>query len=221
MNLVKKDVELGLNNKENDTIYLAQNGNMKAFEHLVSTYESYVYNLAYNVFNNVLDAQDVTQEIFVKIYVNIGSFKFNSKFKTWIYKVAINTCLTELKKKKSRLFERADRETIDDENHEFPDVKGKTPEEEIIEQEMRNEIREIVKNLPIKYRLPVILRDFEGLTYEEIGEALGIKIDLVKVRINRGRLKIKEKVLKIMKQKEIEVSLNNKRLMKGGDKNEM
>ncbi len=221
MNLVKKDIELGLNDKENDTIYLAQSGNMKAFEHLVSTYESYIYNLAYNIFNNVLDAQDVTQEIFVKIYVNIGSFKFNSKFKTWIYRIAINTCLTELKKKKTRLFERADRETIEDENYEFPDVKGKTPEEEILELEMRNEIREIVKKLPLKYRLPVILRDFEGLTYDEISEALGIKLDLVKVRINRGRLKIKEKVLKIMKQKEIEVSLNNKRLVKGGDKNEM
>lgn len=216
MEPVKREVELGLNTKENDTIFLAQSGNMKAFENLVSTYESYIYNLSYRMFNNVLDAQDVTQEIFVKIYKNISKFKFNSKFKTWIYRIAINTCIDELKKKKERIFERIDNEEYEG-TSEFPDVSGKTPEEQLLENEMRNEIRSIVKSLPLKYRIPVILRDFQGLSYDEISVALDIKMDTVKVRINRGRLKIKEKLLKNMKQKEPQTSLKYKQLVKGGD----
>ena len=69
-----KEIEIGIDDKENDTVYLAQAGNMKAFEHLVTLYEGYVYNLAYNMFNNALDAQDVTQEVFLKIYRNLILF---------------------------------------------------------------------------------------------------------------------------------------------------
>ena len=216
MKQVKREVEIGAKNKENDTIFLAQSGNVKAFEHLVSTYESYIYNLSYRMFNNVLDAQDVTQEIFIKIYRNLPKFKFKSKFKTWIYRIAINTCMDELKKNKDRIFERIDNED-NDFLSEFPDVSGKTPEEQIIDNELRNQIRQIIKELPIKYRLPIILRDFQGFTYEDISEVLNIKLDTVKVRINRGRLKIKDKLLKQLKQNEPPTSLMYKQLLKGGD----
>ena len=72
-----KEIKLLSIGNENETVSMAQQGNMQAFEHLVTLYEGYVYNLCYNVFYNTLDAQDCTQEIFVKIYKNINSFKFN------------------------------------------------------------------------------------------------------------------------------------------------
>ncbi|MCQ2749316.1 MAG: helix-turn-helix domain-containing protein [Clostridia bacterium] len=77
-----KDVQIGILDKENEMVEKAQRGDIKSFERIVFLYEGFVYNLAYNMFYNQLDAQDVTQEVFIKVYKNINSFKFNSKFKT-------------------------------------------------------------------------------------------------------------------------------------------
>ena len=172
MKTKNKEVEIVLENQEDDTVRLAQAGNMKAFEHLVTLYEGYVYNLAYNMFNNSLDAQDVTQEIFLRIYRNLKSFKYNSKFKTWVYRITINACIDEYKKKKSRIFEITDNE--DDE--EFVDLSNKSPEQLVLEREIREELKTLLKKLPIKYRMPIILRDLQGLTYDEISETLKLNI---------------------------------------------
>ncbi len=209
---VKKDVELSfIPDKENATITLAQNGNSKAFENLVSEYEGYVYNLAYNFFNNTLDAQDATQEIFVKVFKNIEKFNYKSKFKTWLYKIAINTCIDELRKKKERYFEYVDIETENDKLQEFPDIRGKSPEELLEEKELRLELKKIIKNLPMKYRVPIVLRDMQGLAYAEIADALSLNENTVKVRINRGRSMLREKLTKLMKQNDKLLSLISKK----------
>lgn len=213
-----KEINLLSMGNENETVVEAQRGNMKAFEHLVTLYEGYVYNLCYNVFYNSLDAQDCTQEIFVKIYKNINSFKFNSQFKTWVYKIAINTCIDEYNRKKKRIFDIVDPEDMP--TYEVPDKKGKTPEELIIEEELRGDIKNIIKSLPLKYRVVIVLRDMQGLTYEEISETLKVNINTVKVRVNRGRLQIKEKYLKLEKKRKRnqykDFSFKNEELVKGG-----
>ena len=143
---MSKDKEISILSigHENETVSMAQQGNMKAFEHLVTLYEGYVYNLCYNVFYNALDAQDATQEIFVKIYKNINSFKFNSQFKTWVYKIAINTCIDEYNRKKKRIFEIFDGE--EPETYDIPDKKGKNPEQILEEKELRNDLKDIIKS---------------------------------------------------------------------------
>ncbi|MCQ2979173.1 MAG: sigma-70 family RNA polymerase sigma factor [Clostridia bacterium] len=219
---MSKDKEISILSigHENETVSMAQQGNMKAFEHLVTLYEGYVYNLCYNVFYNALDAQDATQEIFVKIYKNINSFKFNSQFKTWVYKIAINTCIDEYNRKKKRIFEIFDGE--EPETYDIPDKKGKNPEQILEEKELRNDLKDIIKSLPLKYRVCIVLRDMQGLTYEEISDTLKLNINTVKVRVNRGRLKIKDKYLKLDKKRkrnaDKDFKLSSKQLAKGGDK---
>lgn len=181
----------------------AQDGDMKAFEKLVTLYEGYVYNLCYNYFYNKLDAEDCTQEIFVKVYKGINSFKFNSQFKTWLYKIAINTCIDEYKKKKNRIFEISDNDD-DGDTIDFKDIKGKTPEEILLQKEVEKDLKEIIKSLPLKYRTCIVLRDLQGLTYEEISDTLKLNINTVKVRVNRGRIKIKDKYIKLDKKKKKE-----------------
>lgn len=222
MEPVKREIELSFNpEKENNTVALAQSGNVKAFENLVSSYESYIYNLAYNMFGNVLDAQDVTQEIFIKIYKNLPKFKFNSKFKTWVYRIAVNTCLDEIKKRKDRILELVDVEVENKKESELSLHDNKTPEEILLETEMRKELMALIKALPEKYRTAIILRDLQGLTYDEIADTLNLDMNTVKVRINRARLKLKEKLMKKMKQNSPSGSLSSKEDMKGGEWNEM
>lgn len=216
MNSKNKAVEIAFESQEDDTVRLAQNGNMKAFEHIVTLYEGYIYNLAYNIFNNSLDAQDVTQEIFLRIYRNLKSFKHNSKFKTWVYRITINACIDEYKKKKSRIFEITDNE--DDE--EFVDFSNKSPEQLVLEREIREELKKLLKKLPIKYRVPVMLRDLQGLSYDEISETLKLKVGTVKTRINRGRMKLRDKYIKLEKKKNNpqNIALAKNELVKGGRK---
>ena len=104
--------------------------------------------------------------------------------------------------------------------YEVPDKKGKTPEELMIEEELRGDIKNIIKSLPLKYRVVIVLRDMQGLTYEEISETLKVNINTVKVRVNRGRLQIKEKYLKLEKKRKRnqykDFSFKNEELVKGG-----
>ena len=208
-----KDVQIGILDKENEMVEKAQRGDIKSFERIVFLYEGFVYNLAYNMFYNQLDAQDVTQEVFIKVYKNINSFKFNSKFKTWLYRIATNTCIDEYNKRKNRIWELDTEASIDE---LFPDEKEKTPEKKVLEDETAREVRTLIKALPFKYRLPVVLRDMQGLSYAEISEALKIKESDVKTRINRGRAKLREKYLKLEKRKSIE--RHNMKDNKKGDK---
>ena len=216
----KKEINILSIGNENETVSMAQQGNMQAFEHLVTLYEGYVYNLCYNVFYNTLDAQDATQEIFVKIYKNLNSFKFNSQFKTWVYKIAINTCIDEYNRKKKRIFDMVDPDDMP--SYDIPDKKGKTPEQVLEEKELRDDIKSIIKSLPLKYRVVIVLRDMQGLSYEEISDTLKLNINTVKVRVNRGRLKIKEKYLKQEKKRKRnnykDFKLTNDKLVKGGDR---
>lgn len=208
-----KDVQIGILDKENEMVEKAQRGDIKSFERIVFLYEGFVYNLAYNMFYNQLDAQDVTQEVFIKVYKNIKTFKFNSKFKTWLYRIATNTCIDEYNKRKNRIWEIDSDASIDE---LFSDEKER-PDKKVLEDETRREVQALLKALPFKYRLPVVLRDMQGLSYSEISEALKIKESDVKTRINRGRNKLREKYLKLEKKKLIE-RRNREDSMKKGDK---
>ncbi len=181
---------------ENKLIKKAQKGDADAFEKIISEYQNVVYSIAYRYTDNAEDAADMSQEIFLKMFRNINTFQFKSKLSTWIYRVATNTCIDLVKKTKN------DRNTYSiDDGYENSD--GETKYNEIADDssqpdiavengEIRDVINMAISRLSDDYRLVIILRDIQGLSYDEISEIVGCSVGTVKSRISRGRKNLRE-----------------------------
>lgn len=174
---------------EADDLLLVQRaakGYRPAFDQLVERYQNQVYRLAWRFFADPDDAMDATQEIFLKAYRSLPSFEGRSSFKTWLYRIAANTCMT-LSESRSRRQKTFIQSVID----WFTTPPAPDPSHLVVEQESRAELQEIVQKkiaaLPEVYRVPVILRDIEGMSLDQIGQILDIPEGTVKSRINRGR----------------------------------
>ncbi len=189
------------NLEEAKIIKRAQNGSESDFETLILSCQGKAYSIAYRYLKNQEDAMDALQESFIKAYRALGTFKGNSSFQTWIYRIVVNTCYDMLRKKKSRI--QADslyRNDGDDEYViEIPD-KTKGPEDLAIDQEETIDILKILDQLPLDHKEIIILRDVEGYSYEEIVDILSINIGTVKSRISRARLRLRELYLESQEQ---------------------
>ena len=157
-------------------------GDKDAFGELVKRYKDYVYNLAYRLTNNPSDAEDLTQEIFIRLMNKIYSFKGNAKFSTWLYRLATNQCLDWLRKRKPETESMNGLEPKSDE-----DIHATVEDKEGID-----DIKQALTLLPEDFRLAVVLRDVEGCPYDEIAEYLNVSIGTVKSRISRGRSRLKK-----------------------------
>lgn len=182
-----------VNEEANDDHLLEEirRGSQKAFARLVSLYEKSVYRLCYRFFADESDSFDATQEVFIKVYRSIGKFEGRSSLKTWIYRIAANTCISISEKKK-----REKDGLLQTMLYWWSSVKDSTPEEEVLEREVKALNQKIVSEkvaiLPETYRMPVILKDIEGLPLEKIAEILEIPMGTVKSRISRGRRLLQE-----------------------------
>ena len=192
---------MATNLEEAQIIKRAQNGSESDFETLILSCQGKAYSIAYRYLNNQEDAMDALQESFIKAYRALGTFKGNSSFQTWIYRIVVNTCYDMLRKKKSRI--QADslyRNDGDDEYViEIPD-KDKGPEDLAINHEETIDILRILEQLPLDHKEIIILRDVEGYSYEEIVDILSINIGTVKSRISRARLRLRELYLESQEQ---------------------
>jgi RNA polymerase sigma-70 factor (ECF subfamily) len=163
-----------------------QNGDKKAFADLVSEYEKPIYRICYRFFGNEEDSLDTVQEVFIKIYRYIGKFEGKSSLKTWIYRIAANTCITAFEKKKKE--KEGFFKVFSDWFNSFYQT---SPEDQVIERETSflnvKTVTEKLSDLPEIYRMPVILKDIEGFSMDKISEILEIPLGTVKSRINRGR----------------------------------
>lgn len=175
-------------------LQLIKKGNDSAYEDIVKKYERPIYQYCYRFFGSEEDALDSTQEIFIKVYRYIGKFEGKSSLKTWIYRIASNTCITiaqHKKKEKAGLFQSFLNWWVREDNVD-------TPEEILISNETREITQSIVSekiaSLKEVYRGPVIMKDIKGMTLEEIAEILQIPKGTVKSRINRGRRILQEKL---------------------------
>ncbi len=164
----------------------AAKGHRPAFDQLVERYQSQVYRMAWRFFADPDDAMDATQEVFLKAYRSLPAFEGRSSFKTWLYRIAANTCMT-LSESRSRRQKSFIQSVVD----WFTTPPAPDPSHLVVEQESRAELQQIVQKkiagLPEVYRVPVILRDIEGMSLEQIGQILDIPEGTVKSRINRGR----------------------------------
>lgn len=176
---------------EDKLIARAARGDAAAFNELLGAYEKKMYAVCLRMSGNHEDAQDCLQETMLRVYRAISGFKRQSSFSTWLYRVAMNTCLDELRKKRNRPSTSLDGllETGWSPSDEFD-----TPERHALERERQQEIRRAIAELPEDMRAAVVLRDIEGLPYEEIARVLDINVGTIKSRISRGREKLREKM---------------------------
>ncbi len=172
-------------------------GNTNAFELLIDKYEKMVYNLAFRMLNNTLDAEDITQDVFIKLYKNIEKCSGKQSIKTWVYTIAYNSCIDELRKKKGKNYISLDK-NIEGEDKSFSleiPSKDLSPEEAVLQKENINEIEKALLMINEQQRALIYLRDIKGLSYVDIGAITGLTLGTVKSRLNRARTALR-KVIK-------------------------
>jgi RNA polymerase sigma-70 factor (ECF subfamily) len=184
---------------ETEIIELCKKGDRDAFNTLVEKYQTQVINIAYSMLSNREDALDAAQEVFVKIYKNIGGFKGKSSLSTWIYRIVSNVCNDILRKrrKNTNVISISTSAQEDDENKDFDITDTNPTPEELLElSEQQRVVRTAISELSDEYREIVTLCDIEQLSYDEISQILKCPVGTVKSRLNRARSALKKKLIK-------------------------
>lgn len=171
-------------------------GDSSAFAAIVDAHEKQVYNLALRTLQNPEDAQDITQEVFLRVYSDLGSFRGDSRLSVWLYRVTYNLCIDLLRKQKRRPTVSLTLETEEGEAEmEFPDTRY-LPETELERRELQSAVREALSRLSEEHRRILLMREFEDLSYTEIARLLGIQEGTVKSRIARARERVAKYLVK-------------------------
>jgi len=181
----------------------AREGDTDAFNELVRRYEGRVFRLAQHITPNREDAEDVLQESFLKAYEHLDQFKGDSKFYTWIVRIAVNQALMKLRRRKTDKTVSMD-ETIDTgEDTVTREVAAwdENPEQQFSREELGGILDTAIESLEPLYRSVFVLRDVEDLSTEETAEVLGLSIPAVKSRLLRARLQLREKLTRFFKRK--------------------
>ena len=168
-------------------------GDQEAFADLIALHEKQVYNLCLRMTGHREDAQDLTQEAFLKAWRGMQFYKFESSFSTWLYRLTTNVCIDHLRKQKRN---EAVSLTVTDENGEDGEFEipasDLPPEERVLQKEQQNTVEAAMQELDEEFRVALTLRVVNELSYEEIGEILDLKPGTVKSRIARARMKLKK-----------------------------
>ena len=178
MNLTMEDERLA--------IEAVRSGDAARFEELVLANEKAIYNLCLRMLGNEQDALDASQEAFFKAYRSLESFRGDSRFSTWLYRLASNVCLDMLRRQPEEPTLSAD----DDELFLRLRDSSPSPQEALERNELRRTVSKALSSLPADFRQAVVLRDVNGLSYEEIADVTGLETGTVKSRIFRGRKKL-------------------------------
>ncbi len=189
---------------EEGLVARAQTGDAEAFAELVERYERKIYRLARHITGNDEDAEDVLQEAFLKAYENLPGFQGQSKFYTWLVRIAVNEALMKLRRRKTGRVVSLD-ETIDTGEETMAReiaVWEDNPEEQYSREELRRILEEAIETLPPLYRTVFVLRDVDELSTEETASALGISVPAVKSRLLRARLQLRDKLTRFFKRKQ-------------------
>ena len=173
----------------------AKTGDYQAFEALVNRYEGKVYRLAMRMLRNQEDAEDALQEAFLQVYRGLKGFEGRSTFSTWLFRLATNVCLMKIRHRGTEPAQLLPLEEYLPRHEEggHPQIQDwpDKPEEVLLNKESRLKMFEALERLPAEYRAVFILRDVEGLSNVEAGEALGISVAAVKSRLHRARLTLR------------------------------
>jgi RNA polymerase sigma-70 factor, ECF subfamily len=185
------------NLSDHQLIEATQQGDEAAFAEIVSRYRNPLTNYLFRMLNDYEEAVDLAQETFVRVYFALERYHTDYAFSTYIYRIATNLAISEIRRKRRRkllsltgFFQSDEAETGD---YHPPDEKS-LPDEDLIENETSRTIERAIAALPEKYRAPIILREIEELSYEEIAQILELGLGTTKSRISRARALLREKL---------------------------
>lgn len=177
---------------DEELVKKVKDGDIDAFEDIIKKYEKKIFSLIYNMLRNENEIEDIAQEVFIKVYKNLDKFHGDSSLYTWIYKIATNLCLDQIKKRKDIIY-MDEKLRVNDDEVEIQIPSDEKTQDELYEQkELKQKLEKCIEKLPEKQRAMIVLRDIKGLAYDEIAEILELKLGTVKSQINRARLKLKE-----------------------------
>jgi RNA polymerase sigma-70 factor (ECF subfamily) len=189
---------------ESELVNELQAGSETAFDWLVTHYHGPVYNLILSMLGDTSDAADGTQEVFLKAFRGIRCFRQGSSLKTWLYRIAIREALNHKRWFKRHLQKNVSIDAEPEEGHSAIEIEdlGATPFDQLAAHEIQQAVQNALQEIPHVFRGAVILRDLEGLSYEEIAEVLECSVGTVKSRILRGRRALKEILEPLLGQRE-------------------
>ena len=175
-----------------------KNGDETAFRQLISDHQNMVINTCYGMLQNKEDAEDVAQEVFVKVYESIGSFRSESRLSTWIYRIAVNQCLNMIRKNRFKNLWIKLEETFCDHSsmgHQKENGHSFMPHRKLESDEGITIIRRAIKNLPKNQHVALTLHKYEEKSYKEIAEIMNISISAVESLIFRAKKNLKRKLI--------------------------
>jgi RNA polymerase sigma-70 factor (ECF subfamily) len=181
----------------------AKAGDISAFEQLVRRYDRNVFRIAQHITQNREDAEDVVQDAFLKAYENLARFQEQSKFYTWLVRIAVNEALMRLRRRRPERMVSLDEDIKTDEDTMPREVAdwSPNPEQLFSQAELKDILTRTIQGLPSGFRTVFVLRDVEGLSTEETAEALDLSIPAVKSRLLRARLQLRERLSKYFKKR--------------------
>ena len=188
---------------EKSLLKRAAKGDVDAFEALIVQYEKFIYNAAWRIMGNAEDAKDIAQEVAIKIFRNLSSVADIKHMRAWVARITHNACMDELRRRRGKtadsydaMLDLGDAEV----EREIADAAD-GPEALLLRQELAGQIEEGLRRLSDEHRALIVLRDVQGLQYEEIAEITQMPLGTVKSRISRGRRNLKQILLRMMEQK--------------------
>ncbi len=176
---------------------LVKQGDGEAFARLVDKYKQPVMNLVYRMLRDASEAEDVAQTVFVQVYKSAARYEVSSKFTTWLFTIARNLSLNEIRRRSRHPAESMDiphPEQEDQPLHQFEDKKTFSPPESLLHGELTEKISQAVADLPENQREALLLCQQNELSYEEIAEVLGCSLSATKSLIHRGRETLKQRL---------------------------
>jgi len=183
-----------MNKEEELLIRKAQRGNLQAFEKLVRSYDAKIMQLIFNMINDVEDTRDLYQEIFIKVFKSIKKFRFQSEFYTWLFRIAVNSCINYRKRKSSHQHESLD-DYVDEENRYWKIIgtdENRNPEQVMINNELNDQIQQSIEKLSTKQKSVFILKHYHGYKLSEIANILNCSEGTVKNYMFRAVQKMKK-----------------------------
>jgi RNA polymerase sigma-70 factor (ECF subfamily) len=162
-------------------------GDVQAFDEIYHRFDQMVFNLALRLSGDAEQAADLTQEIFLRVFRYVAQFRGGSSLKTWIFRIAVNHCRSSLGRRRLPMLPLLEEPSEDERGSGAIPDPGRGPEELAVAADEGRRVAAGLARLPESFRVAVVLRDLEGLAYEEISEVLGVRIGTVRSRIARGR----------------------------------
>jgi len=188
----------------------SRSGDLDAFDELVRRYQSKVYTVAFRFMGNHADAGDLSQDAFIRAYQALSSFRGDSSFATWLYRIAANVCRDEIRKQSRYKKVSLDEMMVQPGGNNSLAAADLTPEESLERVELKDLVQRHLNALSAEHRLILVMRDIQGMSYDEIAASLDCTLGTVKSRLNRARQTLKKRLLEHRELIEDELRLPGK-----------